>query len=77
MKERNILGSSKGYVKRITDSYQALSIEKVRKYFLKTLNFCHFYMEGETGYTVNKKMEELRKAHRGAAEFEVDHSHKA
>ena len=31
----------------------------------------------ETGYTVNKRMAALRKSHRGAAMFEVDHSKKA
>ena len=36
-------------------------------------------MEGETGYTVNKKMEELRKkkkCHRGAVMLEIDYSKK-
>ena len=47
-----------------------MKIIMVRKYFLSTLKFARG----------NAKMNELRKlhkAHRGAAEFEVDHSKKA
>ena len=68
MKERNVLGSSKGYIDRVVESYSSVTITNVRKYFLSTLKFCRLYQEGETGYTVNKKMQEMRKAkrcHRG------------
>ena len=71
MKEHNVLGSSKGYIQRVVDSYSAVTVEKVRKYFLSTLKFCRLYLEGATGYSVNEKMRELRKmkkCHRGAAE---------
>ena len=79
MKERNVLGSSKGYVERVVDSYAAVTINNARKYFLSTLKFMRLYQEGETGYTVNKKMEQMRKAkkcHRGAVVLKVDHSKK-
>ena len=79
MKERNIEGSSKGYVDRVVSSYTAVTEIDVRKYFLSTLKFCKLYEQGETGYTVNKQMQELRKVrrcHRGAIEFEVDHTKK-
>ena len=79
MKEHNIEGSSRGFMQRIMDSYSSVTVDKVRKYFLSTLKFVKLYMEGETGFTVNKKMQELRKirkGHRGAAQFEVDHSKK-
>ena len=71
MKEHNILNSSKGYIQRVVDSYSAVTVEKVRKYFLSTLKFCRLYLEGESGYSVNQKMKDLRKlkkCHRGAAE---------
>ena len=80
MKEHNVLGCSKGYIDRVVESYGAVKIEMVQKYFLSTLKFARLYMEGETGYTVNTKMKELRKlhkGHRGAAEFTVDHSKKS
>ena len=80
MKEKNIEGSSRGFIPRIIDSYSSITVEKVRKYFLSTLKFCKLYTEGETGYTVNKRMQEMRKnkrCHRGAAQAEVDHSGKA
>ena len=79
MKEHNILGSSRGYVERVVASYEAVKVNMVRKYFLSTLKFAKLYMEGETAYTVNTRMKELRKVkkgHRGAAQFEVDHSKK-
>lgn len=79
MKERNVLGTSRGYVERVVSSYTAVTAEDVRKYFLSTLKFCRFYTEGETGFTVNKRMQELRKAkkcHRGPAQLEVDHTKK-
>ena len=79
MKENNVEGTSKGYVQRVISSYSAVSVEAVRKYFLSTLKFCKLYTEGETGYTVNKRMQEMRKTqrcHRGAVELEVDHSKK-
>ena len=79
MKENNVLGSSKGYIGRIIDSYSSVTVSNVRKYFLSTLKFCRLYLDGETGYTVNKKMQELRKIkryHRGAVLLEVDHSKK-
>ena len=79
MKTHNVLSSSKGYVARVVQSYEAVKVEQVRKYFLSTLKFAKFYLEGETAFTVKNKMDELRKTHRGhrgAAEFEVDHSKK-
>ena len=79
MKQNNVQGSSKGYVQRVISSYAAVSVIAVRKYFLSTLKFCQFYMQGETGFTVNQKMKYLRKTkkcHRGAVLLEVDHSKK-
>ena len=73
MKTHNVVGTSKGYVERVVSSYGAVKVEQVRKYFLSSLKFMKLYLEGETGYTVNKRMEELRKSHRGARQFEVDH----
>ena len=77
MKKHNIVGSSKGYVDRVLDFYSTMTPDKVRKYFLSSLKFVNLYLEGETGYTVNKNMAEIRKSHRGAAQFEVDHSKKS
>ena len=77
MKTHNVIGSSKGYVDRVVTSYTSVTPDKVRKYFLSSYKFLNLYLEGETGYTVNKRMAELRKSHRGAALFEVDHTKKA
>ena len=77
MKEKNVLSSSRGFVERVLSSYSAVRVEQVQKYFLSTLKFGRLYLAGETAYTVNKKMDELRKVHkhhRGAAEFEADHT---
>ena len=77
MKEHNVLGSSRGYIDRIVESYTTVTPEKVQKYFLSTLKFCQLYMEGETGFTVNERMKQLRqqkKCHRGSAMIEVDHT---
>ena len=79
MKEHNVLGSSQGYVQRIIESYSAVTVSKVQKYFLSTLKFCQLYLDGETGFTVNDKMKQLRKekkCHRGATMLEVDHTKK-
>ena len=80
MKQNNVLGSSRGYIARVIKSYEAVKLEMVQKYFLSTLKFAKLYLEGETGYTVNAKMNALRKVHkchRGAAEFSTDHSKKS
>ena len=77
MKTHNIVGSSKGYVERVVSSYSTVTLEKVRKYFLSSEKFVQLYLDGETGNTVNQKMAEMRKSHRGPAVFEVDHSLKA
>ena len=77
MKENNVLGSSRGYIQRILDSYSSVTVLKVQKYFLSTLKFCQMYMEGATGYDVNDRLKQIRKekkCHRGAAMPEVDHS---
>ena len=73
----NIVGSSKGYVDRVVASYSTVTVERVRKYFMNALKFVKLYMEGETGFTINQRMAEIRKSHRGAATFQVDHSKKA
>ena len=75
MKQNNVLGSSRGYIARVIKSYEAVKLKMVQKYFLAKL-----YLEGETGYTVNAKMNALRKVHKchkGAAEFSTDHSKKS
>ena len=72
-------GSSRGFVARVAASYGAVDVAMVRKYFLSTLSFARLYMEGADAYTVNPRMAELRKVkkgHRGAATFEVDHTKK-
>ena len=77
MRERNVLGSSKGYVQRVLSSYEAVKIDKVKKYFLSTLKYAKLYLQGETALTVNEKMKELRKihkAHRRANDFPVDYN---
>ena len=79
MKQHNVLGSSKGYVQRVVSSYDAVTLENVQKYFLSTLKFAELYRQGETAFTVNQKMADLRKkrkSHREGAQFEVDHSKK-
>ena len=80
MKENNVLSCSTGYIARVVKSYEAVKLLNVQKYFLSTLKYARLYLEGETGFTVNDKMKELRKVHkghRGAAQFTVDHSKKA
>ena len=75
-----MLSCSKGYIDRVVKSYEAVKLLNVQKYFLSTLKYARLYLEGETGFTVNDKMKELRKVHkghRGAAQFTVDHSKKA
>ena len=79
MRENNVLGSSRGYIDRILKSYDAVTLEKVQKYFLSTLKFAELYLQGETAYTVNERMAALRKihkSHREGALFTVDHSKK-
>ena len=79
MKGHNIEGTSKGYVERVVASYSAVTVENVRNYSLSTLKFCELYLGGETWYTVNQKMREIRKkkkCHRGAVQLEIDHSKK-
>ena len=79
MKERNVLSSSRGFVERVVNSFEAVKVEQVQKYFLSTLKFARLYLEGATAYNVNKKYDDLRKVHkqhRGAAEFVVDHNKK-
>ena len=79
MKQKNVLGCSKGYVQRVLNSYEAVTVENVRKYFLSTLKFAKFYREGATAFDVNEKMDNLRKqhkCHRAGAQFTVDHSKK-
>ena len=49
MKERNILGSSRGYLDRIIESYSAVTVTNVRKYFLSTLKFSRLYLSGKLG----------------------------
>ena len=77
MKTHNTVGSSRGFVDRVVSSYSSVTVEKVRKYYVSAMKFIRLYLEGETGLTVNKRMAELRKSHRGAQMFEVDHSTKA
>ena len=75
----DLLGSSRGFVERVTASYEAVKVDMVRKYFLSTLKLARLYLEGATAYNVNARYKELRKqkrGHRGAAQFEVDHSKK-
>ena len=76
MRKNNIVGTSRGYVERILASYGSVTPDKVRKYFLSSLKFMKLYLEGETGFTVNKRMEEIRKSTRGPAQFDTDHSKK-
>ena len=74
MKTHNIIGCSRGFVERVVASYSSVTVEKVRKYYLSALKFMRLYMEGFTGMNVNKRMAEIRKSHRGAASFDIDHS---
>ena len=76
MKTHNVVGTSKGYVNRVVASYSTVTPEKVRKYFWSAMKFVNLYIEGETGFSVNKRMAEMRKSHRGPAQFEVEHSKK-
>ena len=76
MKTHNIVGSSKGYIDRVVASYSSVTVQDVRKYFVSSAKFIDLYLAGETGHTVNKKIAEIRKSHRGAAMYEVDHSSK-
>ena len=77
MRKKNVVGSSRGYLERILASYSSVTPEKVRKYYLNSLRFADLYQDGETGYSAIKKMAEIRKSHRGPAQFEIDHSKKA
>ena len=45
MKQRNIIGTSKGYVDRILDSDSSVTPEDVQKYFLSTLKYMKLYEE--------------------------------
>ena len=74
MKERNIVGNSKGYIERIVSSYKSVKIEAIRKYFMSSVKYMNLYIDGETGFTVNKKMTEMRKSHRRPADLVIDHS---
>ena len=74
-----MLGSSRGFVERVTASYVAVEVDMVRKYFLSTLKFARLYLAGATAYNVNARMAEIRKqkrGHRGAAQIEVNHKKK-
>ena len=80
MRQHNIEGSSRGYVQRIIKSYhETENVETIRKYFLSCLKFINLYREGETGLTVNKVMQRLRKehkSHRVGVALDIDHSKK-
>ena len=76
MKERNVIGSSKGYVQRVLDSYEEVTPERVRKYTCTSIKFAELYLDGETGYTIQRRMAELRKSHRGAASLPSDYKKK-
>ena len=39
MKERNIVGNSKGYIERIVSSYKSVKIEAIRKYFMSSVKY--------------------------------------
>ena len=76
MKEKNTVGSSKGYLERVIASYKSVKIDAIRKYFMSSVKFMNLYLDGETGFTVNQKMAELRKCHRRPIDLKVDHSKK-
>ena len=48
-KMRNVQGSSKGFVKRIVESYQEVTAMRTRKYFLSSDKFAKLYEEGTMG----------------------------
>ena len=77
MRRHNIVGSSRGYIDRVIASYSSVTVDKVRKYFASADKFVKLYLAGETGHTVNLKMAKMRKSHRGAAQYDVDHSKKS
>ena len=76
MRKKNVVGSSRGYLERILASYSSVTPEKVRKYSLNSDRFANLYRDGETGYSAIKKMAQIRKSHRGPAQFDPDHSKK-
>ena len=43
MKQRNVIGSSKGYLDRIIDSDVSVTPTDVQKYFLSTLKYIKLY----------------------------------
>ena len=78
MRRHNVVGSSRGYIDRVIASYGSVTVDNVRKYFASAEKFVRLYLAGETGYTVNAaKLAESKKSHRGAAQYDVDHSLKS
>ena len=83
MKRNNVIGSSKGFVERVCQSYTSVEVKNVRgrfkkdhlilfpfqlrKYFLSCMKFMALYKTGETGCTVFQAMARQRKKHREGA----------
>ena len=90
LRENNVIGCSKGYLKRYELGLQTITVEMVRKYFASSNRFLEAYQqEGCDGDNVKiherelKKIELLKKpqtVHRGAvitSDDEDDHDHEA
>ena len=58
MRERNILGSSKGYIDRIVASYSSVTLENAGKYFLSTLKFFRLYSVHGRGERLHSEQED-------------------
>ena len=73
LKERNIIGNSKGFEKRYEDGLKSIKIEHIRKYFVSADRFAEAYhMDGTTGDNINevcKKLKQTKKRHRGHVDY--------
>ena len=59
-----LLGKTKQFLPRILTSYEEVTPQRTRKYFLSSDKFAQLYETGDDGTTVYKKMAEARKQHR-------------
>ena len=60
MKEKTIFGNSKGYIERIISFYKSVKIEVIRNYFMSSDDYMNLNIDGETWFTVNKLMAEMK-----------------
>ena len=68
----NVAGKVGGFDKRILKSYEEITVERIRKYFLSSDKICQLYENGDETSAVLDKLKEARKSHRQCLGSERD-----